>query len=129
MKREKHARAQTAPAFSNLKRSGGILIALAALFMAVAFAASRPSPPSALRPLEVNPLTTEAAEATAFGPTTPSLVSGTAWVFRGRSATCALDPVAPDDVGMHAITDASPFAGLGWMASERMKLARWAFAV
>jgi hypothetical protein len=129
MKREKQARAQTAPAFSNLKRSGGILIALAALFMAVAFAASRLSPPSALRPLEVNPLITEAAEATAFGPTTPSLVSGTAWIFRGRSARCALDPVAPNDVAMHAVTDARPFAGFEWIVSGRMKLARWAFAV
>jgi len=81
----------------------------------VAVVVFRPWPLSPSGKVEAAPPTTEAAEATAFGPTIPNTTPGSGpsprgmvWIPGGEFAMGATDPPAADGIGMSVAADARP---------------------
>jgi formylglycine-generating enzyme required for sulfatase activity len=81
----------------------------------MAFAGFRSSLLSPINKVEAGQRMTEAAEASAFGPTIPNAFPvpapsphGMVWIPGGEFSMGAMDPPATDEVGMHAAVDARP---------------------
>jgi sulfatase modifying factor 1 len=115
MSKEKPTRADSASAYSTLRRSVLILIVLTTASAAVAVTMFPPWPLSPATKVEAGQSMNEAAEAAAFGltvltaaPTPAPPDAGMVWISGGEFSMGAMDPPATDAVGLHSADDARP---------------------
>jgi len=115
MQRQNGTRAESADAYSKLRRPVWIAVAVGAATGLTASAVFRTSLLLPANNVEASQSMTGAAEAIAFGPTLPNTTQapgpspdGMVWIPGGEFSMGAMDPPAINEVGMHAAADARP---------------------